>query len=566
MITNLFLSIFAISISTSLIIIFLLVFTPFLNKRYAIKWKYLMWVIIAVRLIIPFHMDISIPKIVIDVPTQITAPIDAVNENDAGVMPSMETKPIDADNGNAIKTLPRTEQIPEKLSLLDIVAYLWMTGCLLFLSVHIFSFLHYKRRINKKGIVVEEDYILQQVCKLSGKLQIKPDISILRYKDAGSPMVIGFLKPVLVLPDCDYSKEELYFVLKHELVHIKRHDIYCKLLFVLANAVHWFNPFMYIMQKEAVVDMELSCDEKVIQQTAYAVRKAYTETLFSAFNKQHKKKTILTTQFYGGKKIMKRRFKNILATSPKKNGLLLCICAVCITLISGMLIGCSAIKNDSPEESAQTNQTAINADSEDNAAIQAGAPDDSNADIQKEAEPVKKTMSGFELTENGKSFLKKMCRQLPDFSNETDMNEEFWKSFIFGGYTASEGETVTVYREDMGFDETERKVSAEEVSRYAKLVFGKELPDIKPTLADMTESQTALYYDGGYYYIGVSDFPDFQYVYGSCEVHEDNGNTYALVTYNVNFEDTENAGTVTMRISPADNENKFVITSKVTDM
>ena len=137
MITNLFLSIFAISISTSLIIIFLLVFTPFLNKRYAIKWKYLMWVIIAVRLIIPFHMDISIPKIVIDVPTQITAPIDAVNENDAGVMPSMETKPIDADNGNAIKTLPRTEQIPEKLSLLDIVAYLWLTGCLLFLSTHI---------------------------------------------------------------------------------------------------------------------------------------------------------------------------------------------------------------------------------------------------------------------------------------------------------------------------------------------------------------------------------------------------------------------------------------------
>ncbi len=157
----------------------------------------------------------------------------------------------------------------------------------------------------------------------------------------------------VVLPTCDYSEEELFFVLKHELIHIKRHDIYFKLLFVIANALHWFNPFVYIMQREAVVDMELSCDEKVIQQTAYAVRKAYTETLLSTFSKQHKKGTFLTTQFYGDKKIMKKRFKNILTKSPKKNGLLICICAICITLISGMLIGCSALKNDSSKESGQ---------------------------------------------------------------------------------------------------------------------------------------------------------------------------------------------------------------------
>lgn len=63
------------------------------------------------------------------------------------------------------------------------------------------------------------------------------------------------------------------------------------------------------MQKEAVVDMELSCDEKVILKTAFAVRKAYTETLLSTFNKQHKKGVFLTTQFYGGKEIMKNDSK-----------------------------------------------------------------------------------------------------------------------------------------------------------------------------------------------------------------------------------------------------------------
>lgn len=383
MITNLFLNVIAISLSTSLIIIFLLIFAPFLNKRYAIKWKYLIWVVIAVRLIIPFNMDIPFPQIVIDVPTEITVPIDTNNKNNVPTMSPIEPKPIEVNNGNAIKAPPQREQKPLKLTLLDIIAYLWLTGCLLFLSVHISSFLHYKGQITKKGIIVKEKYILQQLFKLSRKLRIKPNIRILRYEDAESPMVIGFLKPMLVLPNFDYSDEELFFVLKHELIHIKRHDIYFKLLFVIANALHWFNPLIYIMQKEAVVDMELSCDEKVIQQAAFAVRKAYTETLLSTFNKQHKRGNFLTTQFYEGKKIMKKRFKNILTKSPKKNGLLLCVCVISFTLISGMLIGCSAIKNDSPEKSAQIDLNTTNPSSEDNSNTQTN---DSGTDISNDTQ------------------------------------------------------------------------------------------------------------------------------------------------------------------------------------
>mgnify|MGYP002509774749 CR=1 FL=1 len=408
MITNLFLNVISISLSTSLIIISLLIFAPFLNKRYAIKWKYIMWAVIAVRLIIPFNIDIPFPQIVIDVPTEITVPVNTDNENNAPAMSPIEQKPIDINNGNAIKALPQRKQKTLKLTLLDIIAYLWLTGCLLFLSVHIFSFLHYKSRITKKGMVVKERNILQQLCKLSRKLRIKPKIRILRYEDAESPMVIGFLKPMLVLPNCDYSDEELFFVLKHELIHIKRHDIYLKLLFVIANALHWFNPLIYIMQKEAVVDMELSCDEEVIRQTAYAVRKAYTETLLSTFKKQHKKGNFLTTQFYEGKKIMKKRFKNILTKSPKKNGLLLYICAVCCTLISGMLIGCSAIKSDSPDEPVQIDLDTTSLSSEKNTNTQT---DDNGTDTSS-------------ITQNG------IIENPPEQSSESEDNN--YKSILLG--------------------------------------------------------------------------------------------------------------------------------------
>ena len=398
-----------------------------MNKRYAIKWKYLIWVAIAVRLIVPLNIDIPLPQIVIAVPTEITVPIDTNNENDAPTISQTEQKPIEVNHGNAIIAPPQTGLKPLKFTLLDITAYLWLTGCLLFLSVHIFSFWHYKGQVTKKGMVVKERYLLRQVCQLSRKLRIRSNIRILRYENAESPMVIGFLKPMLVLPNCDYSEEELFFILKHELIHIKRHDIYLKLLFVIANAVHWFNPLIYIMQKEAVVDMELSCDEKVIQQTAYAVRKAYTETLLSTFNKQHKRETFLTTQFYGGKKILKKRFKNILTKSPKKNGLFLCICAICIILISGMLFGCSAIKNASQEEPVQIDFDTANPSLEDNANTQADSADNSGTDIFGDAQADSANDTSTDISVN----IQNENKENP-LEQSLELEENNYKSILLG--------------------------------------------------------------------------------------------------------------------------------------
>ncbi len=53
--TNIFLDVFESSISISILIAALIMLTPFLNKRYAAKWKYWIWIFLAVWLIIPFN-------------------------------------------------------------------------------------------------------------------------------------------------------------------------------------------------------------------------------------------------------------------------------------------------------------------------------------------------------------------------------------------------------------------------------------------------------------------------------------------------------------------------------
>lgn len=96
---------------------------------------------------------------------------------------------------------------------------------------------------------------------------------------------------------------------------------------------------------------------------------------------------------------MKRRFKNILAASPKKNGLPLCICAVCVVLIPGMLSGCSVTGNAISEGQTEIDSNVENADSENN--TDSAAANLSMDDVIKIAEDKSFQSIDFSAYENG---------------------------------------------------------------------------------------------------------------------------------------------------------------------
>lgn len=182
----------------------------------------------------------------------------------------------------------------------------------------------------------------------------------------------------------------------------------------------------------------------------------------------------------------------------------------------------------------------------------------------------------FELTEQGKTFLEQMCKTLNDFDSRTIKDEAFWRDFLFYSYTGAswkdfliysytgaseDAETEQIYREDLGFDETVVKISLEEAEYYTKLVFGIDLPEIKPSFEDMEEGQTSCYYQDGYYYIGVSDFPDRQYRFMD---YEESGDS-VIVRYTIDFEGESDVGMVSFTVVPEANENGFIVVSKTTE-
>lgn len=367
MVTNLFLSVLEISISVGFIVLILIIFSPLLNKRYAAKWKYWVWFFLALHLIIPVSG------------TDIRAMAAEMLQKAAGTEADGGTEGAGAAldgtelTGRVIIEIPEQMTMPlgvpsEKRNIrvtaLDVAAGIWLIGCLFFLLVHLLVYLHYQGRLMKSGTVLKNKILLSHVWKLKRELKIKKKISVVESPEAASPMIIGIFRTRLILPEEEYGEEELFFILKHELVHLRHKDLYCKLLFVIANAIHWFNPCIWLLQKEAAVDMELYCDESVIRGVNYAGRKAYTEAMLSTLNRQCVKRTALSTQFYGGKRIMQRRFKNILSKKRKKNGLAILVGAILLSILLGAMIGCSGVReNDRGDAAGGGEESAARAES-----------------------------------------------------------------------------------------------------------------------------------------------------------------------------------------------------------
>ncbi len=158
----------------------------------------------------------------------------------------------------------------------------------------------------------------------------------------GSPMVTGLIKPRILMPEMDFAEDELRVILKHELIHYKRKDLWYKCLVLAATAVHWFNPIVYLMARTIGIQCELSCDAEVVRNMEADARQYYSETIIGVIRRQSKLKTALSTNFYGGKKGMRKRIFSIMDMGRKKTGIAVLCGVLGLTLGSGVVFAASA--------------------------------------------------------------------------------------------------------------------------------------------------------------------------------------------------------------------------------
>lgn len=158
-----------------------------------------------------------------------------------------------------------------------------------------------------------------------------------------APLVAGLTKPALYLPG-GIDEEELCCIVRHEVVHFKRGDLWAKQLALITKCVHWFNPLVYLLSREIDEMCEISCDESVSQKLCEGERRAYMKTILSLLQRGPDTRALPSAvRMIGGKRTMKRRFEMIKNAKPvgkarKVISVLLASVLVCTTVLAGGLL------------------------------------------------------------------------------------------------------------------------------------------------------------------------------------------------------------------------------------
>ena len=145
-----------------------------------------------------------------------------------------------------------------------------------------------------------------------------------------TPLIVGLLRDelVLVLPERDYSEEELRLIFRHELVHLQREDVWLKCFMLFCTAMRWFDPLLWLAMRRAAEDAELSCDETVMARAGAAERRLYAELILSTAGDARGFSTCLSASARG----LRYRLRSIVKPEKKCAGILL------LSLLSFLLV------------------------------------------------------------------------------------------------------------------------------------------------------------------------------------------------------------------------------------
>ncbi len=155
---------------------------------------------------------------------------------------------------------------------------MWLAGGLALVGYQGAAYLLARRRL-LRGAQPGTEEERAQLAALAAELGLRRTPRLLRTGEADAPLVVGLGRPVLLLQGRPLPADEREVVLLHELTHLRRHDLAHKALLFVPCAVHWFNPLVWWMAREAGRTLELCCDARVVRGRDEAFRRRYGTAL-----------------------------------------------------------------------------------------------------------------------------------------------------------------------------------------------------------------------------------------------------------------------------------------------
>lgn len=349
-----------------------------LSKRF----QYLLWILVILRMAIPLSLEGSLVDRLFD---NSEAALDNQVEKDRiditpDLLEGIPAPTLPADGSSQTNTVSGSEVISSFGTSVDdkvergdynddifygeyfrvlfsqLVFDLWLAPVLLILIYHVGRYALFMNRL-RRSLRLPDAKSIRVYGEVKGPGR-GPELSVSGMVE--TPMLIGLVRPRIILPDIVYSEEALRHVLSHEMIHYRHKDIWIKWLVMMTCALHWFNPMVYLLRKEVEKNCELACDEAVINHMTGQDKQSYGQALILAAQLSANQRRILRATLAEDKKGLMGRLQAIMdhRRPPVRMRVISVILAVMVMSVS-VISGCAVIqrKADTKEDTSNIQDT-----------------------------------------------------------------------------------------------------------------------------------------------------------------------------------------------------------------
>ena len=196
--------------------------------------------------------------------------------------------------------------------------FVWVCGLLLAGAKNLWKYREAKAAVENPQ--VSQSNYLEIFERVKREVGIKKRIVLLCADEVETVCTMGVFRKYVIIPERGLTEEEIYYSLKHELIHVKRADVAWRYLSLLAVLLHWFNPLVYLFFYAMSVYCEQSCDAILVQDLDKAARKRYGELIINMAQDDGEGRWKYRTYLGGSKKMIKWRLIKMME-SRKRNRL-----------------------------------------------------------------------------------------------------------------------------------------------------------------------------------------------------------------------------------------------------
>ena len=331
------------SLSGGLLIVLLLLMKPAVRHRLPKSAQFCFWLVVLGVLLIPFSRIVSFPNTVTPiqgvVERNVISTAEAREQRFLG--DTLDLTARDVLHAGTSEAPPAEEPgVLTSAVTVFMVLHLPIAGLVLLYSL--LGYAHFIKKLRRNSCIPHPSCYDMLAILAGGKRT--PALLISEY--AATPMLIGVFHPTIILPKKAYSNEQLQSILLHELAHMRRFDVLIKWLMLLACALHWFNPLIWVARREIDRVCELSCDEAVISGLDTYGKQHYGNTLISVSSNKKSPMPVLSTTMCAEKRALKERLSAIMK-SKKHTKLTVLISAIVFLAIT--LTACAVTAGSDPD-------------------------------------------------------------------------------------------------------------------------------------------------------------------------------------------------------------------------